>query len=201
MHIFNYCLDNKFKGTLIYQDKSKSGLLVEGISVSKKFKHEPGKHVVQRFPKTEKNGRRHTSTVTVAVTKLTDFKVVLKESDIVTKTQNGGGPGGQHQNKTESAVRMTHTPTNISVYINGRKQNSNKKEARIVLEKRVKDYYTRIEDNKNSAKKKSQVGFGGRGDKVRTYNFIDSRVVDHKLKTKTSKIKQVMRGRFDLLFK
>lgn len=125
---------------------------------------------------------------------------MLHDSEIETKTQNGSGPGGQHQNKTESAVRMTHKPTGISVFINGRKQNENKKEARRILESRVANQQQSLQKKKRNDVRSQQVDGGGRGNKVRTYNFIDSRVVDHRLGTRTGKIKQVMKGQFNLLW-
>jgi peptide chain release factor 1 len=95
---------------------------------------------------------------------------------------------------------MTHKPTGISVYINGRSQKANKREARKILETRVSERCLSLEKNKKDRQKRKQVDGGGRGNKVRTYNFIDSRVTDHALGTKTSKLKQVMKGRFDLLW-
>ncbi len=198
--IFNYCNKENLTTELVYKTSGKVGFIVSGNSPARSFKNESGKHVVQRYPTTENKGRRHTSTITVSILEIKDTSYILQDKDIVIKTQGGSGPGGQHQNKTESAVRMTHTPTGIMVYINGRSQNANKKEARKILESRVSDHYQAIENAKFSKNKQKQVDGGGRGNKTRTYNFIDKRVVDHRLNTKTTKIKQVMKGEFHLLW-
>jgi peptide chain release factor 1 len=178
------------------------GFKVLGNKAAKLFKHETGKHVVQRCPPTENKGRRHTSTITVSILPiLSSSSFTLKEQDIETKTQRGHGPGGQHQNTTDSAVRMVHKPTDTVVFINGRDQHSNKRLARQILEARVAEKIRGRQNRERSENKREQVDGGGRGNKTRTYNFLDSRVVDHILGTRTSKIKQVMKGRFDLLWK
>ena len=123
----------------------------------------------------------------------------LNENDIEVKTQRGHGPGGQHQNTTDSAVRMTHKPTGVSVFINGRDQHSNRKEARRVIESRVAALFEEKEHAALADAKRTQVDGGGRGNKIRTYNFIQSRVVDHRTGKRTGKIKDVMKGNFDLL--
>jgi len=126
-----------------------------------------------------------------------DYK--LNDKDVETTTQRGSGKGGQHQNKTDSCVRMTHKPTKISVVINGRCQHKNRRQARKILEARVAEILIAKTARRTAASKSRQVDGGGRGNKVRTYNFIDSRVVDHRTGAKTDKIKKVMKGRFDLL--
>lgn len=187
---------------LIHLENGKATLHISGKRAISLFKHEPGKHVVQRCPPTEKKGRRQTSTVSVSVLPLVaEHQYSIHESELETKTQRGGGPGGQHQNVTDSCVRMTHTPTGISVVINGRDQHSNRREARAILESRVYELYTRRDKAVRDARKSEQVGNGGRGDKVRTYNFLESRVTDHRLGTKTTKLKQVMKGHLEFLYK
>jgi peptide chain release factor 1 len=175
---------------------------VGGKNVVRAFKHESGKHVVQRYPKTESKGRRHTSTISVAVLPLLEpsFEPLL-ENEIEVKTQGGSGPGGQHQNTTDSAVRMTHKPTGLQVYINGRCQHANRREALEILTAKVNHLKISQEHNAHNSLRKEQRGGGSRGNKVRTYNFIDGRVVDHRLGTKTTRIKKVMNGHFGLLFK
>ena len=123
----------------------------------------------------------------------------LPSSELVIKTQGGRGPGGQHQNKTDSAVRATHLPTGFQVFVNGRDQHRNRREALRVLTAKVNEHYRRLQEADHHRRRRSQMGDGGRGDKIRTYNFIEGRVVDHRLKRKTSKIKQVMNGEFGLL--
>lgn len=174
---------------------------MSGKGAERAFKHEAGKHVVQRYPKTESKGRRHTSTISVAVLpllRLDDRK--LSEKEIVVKTQGGSGPGGQHQNRTASAVRMTHVPTGTQVFINGRCQHANRREALEILTARVNAAERAKKIQGRDRLREQQMGGGSRSDKVRTYNFIDKRVVDHRLGTRTTQIGKVMKGQFDLLF-
>jgi peptide chain release factor 1 len=172
-----------------------------GKNVWKAFQHESGKHCVQRFPPSEKKGRRHTSMISVAVLPLPPKLALssLPNDELEVKTQGGSGPGGQHQNKTDSAVRMTHKPTGLQVFINGRDQQRNRREALRILTAKVCERLQSQQAAAYDAKRKSQMGSGGRGDKIRTYNFIDSRVVDHRLGKKTKQIKRVMKGELDLL--
>lgn len=166
------------------------------------FRHEPGKHCVQRCPDTDRSGRRHTSIVTVAILPLLPEQVnhPLPEAELLIKTQGGSGPGGQHQNKTESAVRMTHIPTGLQVFINGRDQHRNRREALKILTGRVNELARDQLQAEYHQDRRSQRQGGGRGEKVRTYNFIEGRVVDHRLNTRTAQIKQVMKGEFELLW-
>jgi len=173
----------------------------KGSGAWEAFRHETGKHCVQRCPPTERRGRRHTSIVSVALLPMRKEVEVkaLPSSELLIKTQGGRGPGGQHQNKTDSAVRATHLPTGLQVLINGRDQHQNRREALRILAAKVHEHHRAQREKDYGRARKSQMGSGGRGDKIRTYNFIDSRVVDHRLKKKTSKIKQVMNGDFGLL--
>lgn len=151
------------------------------------------------MPPTESKGRRHTSMISVAVIDQVEKDFKIKESDLEVKTQRGHGKGGQHQNTTDSAVRMKHIPTGISVFINGRDQLSNKKEARQILEHRVSEHYKSIERNKLDQNRQSQHDGGTRSNKIRTYNFIDDRATDHRSNVKVNDIRRIFRGRFDLL--
>lgn len=183
-----------------YKEHGKVGFTVSGKNALDKFRDESGKHVVQRCPPTENKGRRHTSTVAVSVLPIvaeSDFS--LNDKDIETTTQRGHGPGGQHQNKTDSAVRMVHKPTGTTVFINGKDQHSNRREARRILESRIAESQRQAQHNKRAKAKREQIDGGGRGNKIRTYNFINSRAVDHRTGIKTSKLKKVMKGQFDLL--
>lgn len=195
--IFSYCDKESIKVESV-NSGDKPSLVISGPKANK-LKNEAGKHVVQRYPPTENKGRRHTSTISVSVTNLTENRFELKDKDIITKTQRGHGKGGQHQNTTDSAVRMTHKPTKLTVFINGRDQHKNKREARLILESKVKQYYQEKEKTKASNIKRDQVDYGTRSNKIRTYNFINSRVVDHRTGNKTSKIKKVMSGDLNLI--
>jgi peptide chain release factor 1 len=180
-----------------------------GKGVWKAFQHEPGKHVVQRVPPTERSGRRQTSIVTVAVMPLppenTQESLQDKDLDIIFQTGKQKA-GGQNVNKVASAVRMKHKPTGLAVFINGRDQKQNLDEARRILTFRVNEQKRLKIEGEYDESRKSQMlcggdRIGGRGDKVRTYNFIRGDVVDHRLDRKTSNIKEVMKGNFDVLFK
>jgi peptide chain release factor 1 len=174
-----------------------------GRGAGRLFRHEPGKHCVQRVPPTEKNGRRHTSMVTVAVLPMPpdNGPRPLPDDELEVRTQPGHGPGGQHQNKTASAVRMTHRPTGLQVFINGRDQHSNRREALRILTARVNEHLAEQRNEEYARLRNQQRDGGGRGNKVRTYNFIGGgRIVDHRLGVKTYKVREVMKGRFDLLF-
>jgi peptide chain release factor 1 len=180
----------------------KVSLVFEGLKALDLFVREAGKHCVQRVPPTEKRGRRQTSIVTVAVTQPAPDVIAanLNMDEVTIMTKRGSGPGGQHRNKTESCVVARHDPTGISVTIDGREQHSNKRLA-------LKLLAAKLEKNKLDSlyelaalAKRQQVGNGGRADKIRTYNFIDCRAVDHRTGVKTSKVEDVIgRGRFELL--
>lgn len=191
-----------FKDELLRSDFGHFVAKLWGEGVGNAFKNEPGKHCVQRIPPTEANGRKQTSIVVVGVLPIKDDSRFepLKEEELETITQNGGGPGGQHQNKTASAVRMRHKPTGVSVFINGRDQHSNKREALKILTAKVNEIRLAEIDADYAAIRKAQMGDGGRSSKIRTYNFMESRVVDHRLGTKTGNVKGVMKGEFSLLF-
>lgn len=167
------------------------------------FRHEIGQHVIQRNPPTESKSKKHTSYVSVALLPLKQehHSKPLPEKDIEIITQTGHGKGGQHQNKTASAVRMKHLPTGISVFINGRDQKTNKIEALSILTARVNDKEKLEKDKEYSDWRKNVLGDGNRGSKIRTYNILESRAVDHRFNIKTSKIKEILdKGNFELLF-
>lgn len=175
---------------------------ISGKDVFKSFQNETGKHVVQRVPPTETKGRRQTSVISVAVLPLYSFKqeeLNLKEVEI--QTQRGSGPGGQHRNKTETAVRAVHLPTRLQVFIDGRSQAQNKEEAIRILTAKVNALKEQERLSVYQDIKKEKVGDGSRsGSKVRTYNFINGFVADHRLNKKTNNISQIMKGKFDILF-
>jgi peptide chain release factor 1 len=171
-----------------------------GEGAGKAFQEEGGKHIVQRIPPTEKRDRRQTSVVIVVVLPMLPDLPQLDEKDIEMKFQGGHGKGGQHQNVTDSAVRMKHIPTELSVFINGRDQHANRREALRILAAKVHEHYTEKQNAEFGKAKKQQIDGGGRGNKIRTYNFIKSRAVDHRTGKKTKNVRAVIeRGRFDLL--
>lgn len=182
--------------------RGKISLVFVGPQVHGLFAKEGGKHSVQRVPPTEKRGRRQTSVVTVAVTTPGNDQLVMKldMSAVTIMTKRGSGPGGQHRNKTESCVVARHTPTGLMATIDGRDQHSNKRTALRVLAAKLQQLENGKAHEKAAHAKRQQVGNGGRGDKIRTYNFIDSRAVDHRTGVKTSRVDEVIgRGRFELL--
>jgi peptide chain release factor 1 len=124
----------------------------------------------------------------------------LKDNEVEITTKRGGGPGGQARNKTESCVRIRHIPTGLTVVIDSRDQAANKKKARQILTARVMEQKNNSISSHRARDKRDQFDGGGRGNKTRTYNFIDGRVTDHRLDTKTTQIQRVMKGDFDLLW-
>lgn len=193
---------NNLKSEILYSERGHCTLKFIGQNVWELFKNEPGKHVVQRKPPTESNGRHHTSVVAVAVLPIPTYSSLktIPENELVITTMVGTGPGGQHRNRTESAVRIVHKPTNVSVVIDSRDQHANKREALHILTARVNELYAEKYHNEYNQNKKKQLGGGTRSGKVRTYNFIDSRCVDHNLNKRTKQLKEIMKGRFDVLF-
>lgn len=191
----------RLKTELIDSSEGHAILQVTGKDAWKYFQHETGGHVVQRVPPTESKGRRHTSQISVAVLPVKDRSEypALKREDLTVEAVRGQGPGGQHRNMTASAIRMVHNPTKLQVWIDGRSQKQNKQEALRILTARVHEHLRSQRDGAYNAHRKKQLGTGGRGGKTRTYNFIESRVTDHNLGHKTRRIKEVMKGRLDLV--
>jgi protein subunit release factor A len=197
-----YAANNKLKAELLDSSDGHLVAKISGPNAGKAFQHEAGKHCVQRIPPTETKGRKQTSYVSVGVLPLRPEKEYqpIPASDLDETFQVGSGPGGQHRNKTASTVRLRHIPTGLQVYIDGRDQSSNRRTALRILTAKVNEAKWAEIDEQYNAERKKLLGNGGRGEKVRTYNFLESRAVDHRLGTKTAQVKQVMKGQFELLF-
>ncbi len=196
-----YSKSKKLQVELVDVTDSKVVAEITGKRAWKSFEHEAGKHVVQRVPPSESGGRRHTSVVCVAVMPLREPKQYspLDLKDINMTFARGQGPGGQKRNVTASAVRVVHTPTKIQVVIDGRDQHKNRREALRILTARVREQEWSEKDKSYNEKRKAQMDGGGRGNKIRTYNFIDKFVIDHRTGKETRKIKKVMKGHFELV--
>lgn len=170
--------------------------MVKGKGAYSKLKFESGAHRVQRVPETESGGRIHTSTSTVVVMpEVEDIEVEIKESDIRVDTFCSSGAGGQSVNTTKSAVRVTHVPTGIvATCQDGKSQNSNKELALRVLRARIYEKMMQEETAKYDSERRAKVGTGDRSERIRTYNFPQSRVTDHRIGLTLHKLDQVMDG-------
>lgn len=174
-------------------------MLISGDKVYSKLKYENGAHRVQRVPVTESAGRLHTSTATVGVMpEAEDVDVDIDPKDIRTDVYRSSGAGGQHINKTSSAVRMTHLPTGIVVAMQDeRSQQQNRAKAMKILRARVYNYYHEQEENAYDEKRKSAVGTGDRSERIRTYNYPQNRVTDHRIGLTLNKLDKIMNGDLD----
>lgn len=175
---------------------------IDGDGAYGRLKFESGAHRVQRVPATEAQGRIHTSACTVAVMPEADEmgEIVINPNDIRIDTFRASGAGGQHINKTDSAVRITHLPTGLVVECqDDRSQHRNKDKAMQVLAARLKDKEARERQSKEAAERKSLVGSGDRSERIRTYNFPQGRVTDHRINLTLYKLQQVMEGDLDEL--
>mgnify|MGYP000658211449 FL=1 len=172
---------------------------VIGDGVYGKLKYESGSHRVQRVPKTETQGRVHTSTATVLVMpEMEEVDVQINKSDLRIDTYRASGAGGQHINKTDSAVRITHLPTGIvATSQDGRSQHDNRDKAMKALVARVYDYFQSQQTEAIDSERKSKVGTGDRSEKIRTYNYPQNRVTDHRIGLTIQQLDRIIEGKLD----
>lgn len=203
-----YAERNGWKVELMSESPSELGgykevvVRIEGDGVYGRLKFESGAHRVQRVPETESQGRIHTSACTVAVMPEADeqTEINISPNDLRIDTFRASGAGGQHINKTDSAVRITHLPTGLVVECqDDRSQHRNKDKAMQVLAARLKDRQLREQQEKEAAQRKSLVGSGDRSERIRTYNFPQGRVTDHRINLTLYKLAAVMEGDLDEL--
>ena len=171
---------------------------IAGNGVFAKMKYESGVHRVQRVPETESGGRIHTSAATVAVLpEAEDVDVQISQNDIRIDTMRASGAGGQHVNTTDSAVRITHLPTGVIVVSAEKSQHRNREIAMQVLKTRLFDLERQRVDGERSADRKAQVGSGDRSERIRTYNYPENRISDHRVNYKANNLDAVMNGDLD----
>ena len=194
--------DNRWKTEEIDSNETELGGIkevvfsVSGKGVYSKMKYESGVHRVQRVPETESQGRIHTSTVTVAVLpEVEDIEINIDEKDLRVDTLRSSGAGGQHINKTESCIRLTHLPTGIVVTCQDeRSQIKNREKAMKVLKSRLYDYYNSKYEKEYADNRKSLIGTGDRSERIRTYNFPQGRVTDHRIGLTMYNLEEFMAG-------
>ena len=169
---------------------------VKGRGVFAKLKFESGAHRVQRVPETETQGRIHTSAATVAVLpEAEDVDIAINDSDLKIDTMRAQGAGGQHVNKTESAIRVTHLPSGIVVFVQEeRSQHKNRARAMALLKAKLYDAERTAKDSARAADRKAQVGSGDRSERIRTYNFPQARVTDHRINLTLYRLEEIMAG-------
>tara|TARA_B100000963_G_C22606579_1_gene662789 strand:- start:934 stop:2010 length:1077 start_codon:yes stop_codon:yes gene_type:complete len=196
------CSKKNWKVEIINVSKSEAGgykeviFLVNGDDIYSYLKYESGVHRVQRIPETETQGRVHTSAATVAVLpEAEDVDILIKDSDLRIDVFRAGGPGGQSVNTTDSAVRITHIPSGVVVSQQDEKsQHKNKAKALKILRSRVYEAEKRKKDQERSSNRRSQIGSGDRSERIRTYNFPQGRVTDHRINLTLHKLDEFLSG-------
>jgi len=176
---------------------------IKGEKVYEKLKQEAGVHRVQRIPTTEKSGRVHTSTVSVAVLPIAnETEISINSNDLRNDVLRSSGPGGQNVNKIESAVRITHLPTGLVVNCqDGRSQQHNKEKAMQVLRSRLLAKKKEMELGERSAERRGQIGTADRSEKIRTYNFPQNRITDHRIKKSWHNLDKIIDGDLNPIIK
>ena len=199
-----YCEARGWKFEIIEENATELGGIkevvghIKGENVFARLKYESGVHRVQRVPSTESGGRIHTSAATVAVLpEAEDVDIYIDANDLRIDTMRSSGAGGQHVNTTDSAVRITHLPTGLVVTSSEKSQHRNREIAMQVLKTRLYDLERQRIDSERSADRKSQVGSGDRSERIRTYNFPQGRMTDHRINLTLYKLDQVMQGDID----
>ena len=196
------CLNNKWSFEIINISKSDAGgfkeviLLIKGNNIYSYLKYESGVHRVQRVPQTETQGRVHTSAATVAVLpEAEEIDIKINEKDLRIDVFRSSGPGGQSVNTTDSAVRITHLPTGIVVSQQDEKsQHRNKEKGMRILRSRIYESEREKKDKERSKNRKSQIGSGDRSERIRTYNFPQGRVTDHRINLTLHKLEAFLNG-------
>lgn len=173
-------------------------VIIEGQGSYKRMKFESGVHRVQRVPETESSGRIHTSAATVAVLpQARDVDIKIAPEDIRTETMRSSGAGGQHVNTTDSAVRITHIPSGITVISSDKSQHRNRTQAMLVLRSRLYKLKSERLASERAANRKMQVGSGDRSERIRTYNFPQGRFTDHRINLTLYRLDQILQGDLD----
>ena len=202
---YRYVEEMGRKLEIINEVKGSSGgfsqieFIIKGTGAYSKLKYESGTHRVQRVPETESQGRVHTSTATVIVLpEHEDIDIEIKETDIKVDVYRSGGAGGQSVNTTDSAVRMTHIPTGIVVTCqNERSQIQNKAKALQLLKSKVYEETIKQQEEKEDAERRTKIGSGDRSEKIRTYNYPQNRVTDHRINLTLMNLDRIMLGKLD----
>ena len=200
-----YAQQKRWKSEILNVNETQLGgfkeisFIICGECAYSKFKYESGVHRVQRVPDTEAQGRVHTSTVTVAVLpEAEDVEIEINPTDLQIDTYRAGGAGGQHVNKTESAIRITHIPTGVVVECQDeRSQYKNKDKAMKVLKSRLLEAKRSEQESEMAAERKSQVGTGDRSERIRTYNYPQSRMTDHRISLTLYKLEDILNGNIE----
>ena len=200
-----YAENNGWKTEVVEANASDHGgykeisFMIQGEGAYSRLKYENGAHRVQRVPETESSGRIHTSTATVAVLpEVEDVEMNIRNEDLKIDTYRSSGAGGQHVNTTDSAVRITHLPTGVVVTSQDEKsQIKNRERARKVLNARIYDLMQQEAEAEYAEQRKSAVGTGDRSERIRTYNYPQSRVTDHRIGLTIQKLDQIIEGKLD----